>query len=113
VPAESLPRAPSTSAPSLFKSPPAAPRESDYDPTKPSVDPEAAKRRAGEIAREGMGQRAILPFPLPAKAPPKTKMETAIENARKPDCRNAYANLGLLAVVPLIANEFGEGSCRW
>ena len=40
-------------------------------------------------------------------------METAIENARKPDCRNAYSALGLAAIVPLIANEFGEGKCRW
>ena len=40
-------------------------------------------------------------------------MEKAIENARKPDCRTAYKDLGLLAVVPLVANEFGEGTCRW
>ena len=108
-----LPRDPSIRAPGLFKSPPAPSSEADYDPTKPSVDVEAAKRRAGEIAREGIGQRALLPFPMPAKTPPKSRMETAIENARKPDCRNAYANLGLLAVVPLLANEFGEGTCRW
>jgi len=39
--------------------------------------------------------------------------EEALEKARKPDCRTAYKDLGLLAAVPLIANEFGEGSCRW
>ena len=35
------------------------------------------------------------------------------EKARKPDCRTAYKDMGLLAVVPLVANEFGEGNCRW
>ena len=50
---------------------------------------------------------------LPVPPKPKPKMEDAIEKARKPDCRTAYKDLGLAAVVPLIANEFGEGSCRW
>ena len=83
------------------------------DPTRPALDPDALRKRAGELAREGTGQRALLPFPMPPIAPPKSKLETAIENARKPDCRDAYKALGLAAVVPLIANEFGEGSCRW
>jgi hypothetical protein len=74
---------------------------------------DALRKRAGQIAREGSGRRAILPFPMPPVPARKSKMETAIENARKPDCRTAYQNLGLAAVVPLIANEFGEGSCRW
>jgi hypothetical protein len=84
-----------------------------YDPTAPSVDLDAARRRAGEIAREGTGARAALPFPMPPVPAKKSQMETAIENARKPDCRTAYQGLGLLAVVPLVANEFGEGNCRW
>ena len=83
------------------------------DPTRPALDPDALRKRAGELAREGTGQRALLPFPMPAIATPKSKLESAIENARKPDCRDAYKALGLAAVVPLIANEFGEGSCRW
>ena len=71
------------------------------------------RRRAGELARAGSGQRALLPFPMPPVPPKKSKMETAIENARKPDCRTAYQALGLAAAIPLIANEFGEGNCRW
>jgi hypothetical protein len=86
---------------------------SDYDPTAPSLDLDAIRNRAGEIAREGSGQSAILAFPMPPVPEKKSKMETAIENARKPDCRTAYQGLGLAAIVPLIANEFGEGSCRW
>lgn len=87
---------------------------SDYDPTAaPSLDAETLRRRAGEIARQGSGQRAMLPFPMPPIPERKTKLEEAIEKARKPDCRTAYQSLGLAAVIPLIANEFGEGSCRW
>src|SRR5207244_3948151 len=79
----------------------------------PALDLEAMRQRAGQIAREGSGRRAILPFPMPPVPEKKSKMETAIENARKPDCRTAYQSLGLAAIVPLIANEFGEGNCRW
>lgn len=87
---------------------------SDYDPTAaPSLDAEALRRRAGEIARQGSGQRAVLAFPMPPIPERKTKLEEAIEKARKPDCRTAYQSLGLAAVIPLLANEFGEGSCRW
>ena len=85
----------------------------DYDPTKPSLDLDAIRNRAGQMAREGSGRRALLPFPMPPVAKPKSKLETAIEKARKPDCKDAYKDLGLAAIVPLIANEFGEGSCRW
>jgi len=95
---------------SPFRTPRDAPSANDYDPTKPQVDVDAAKKRAAEIAKEGAGQRALFAMPI---AKPKNKMEEAIEKARKPDCRTAYQNLGLLAIVPLVANEFGEGSCRW
>ena len=94
---------------------PAPSAPADYDPTAapPSVDLDAARRRAGQLAREGTGNRALLPFAMPPVQKPKSKLESAIENARKPDCRTAYKDLGLAAVVPLIANEFGEGNCRW
>ena len=87
---------------------------SHYEPTAaPSLDAETLRRRAGEIARQGSGQRAVLAFPMPPIPERKTKLEEAIEKARKPDCRTAYQSLGLAAVIPLLANEFGEGSCRW
>ncbi len=81
--------------------------------TAPALDLDAIRKRAGELARSGAGNRAVLPFPMPPVPERKSKIETALEKARKPDCRTAYANLGLAAVVPLIANEFGEGTCRW
>jgi hypothetical protein len=122
VPPAEIPRAPPstdsrpapTETPSFRTAPPAS-REapSDYDPTKPSLNLDEMRKRAAEITRSGTGNRALLPFPMPPVEKPKTNMEKAIENARKPDCNDAYKGLGLLAVVPLIANEFGEGTCRW
>ncbi len=37
-----------------------------------------------------------------------------LEKALKPDCRTAYANMGLLAAPVLIASALAaDGSCRW
>ena len=110
-------RTPSLPSPTAPGAPAFRSREQDpssgYDPTAPALDLDAMRKRAAAMAREGSGNRAILPFPMPAPPERKTKEQIAIEKARKPDCRTAYQSLGLAAVVPLIANEFGEGSCRW
>ena len=114
------PLAPSTS-PLTTPAPGGTPRDdrrdpssSTYDPTAaPTLDLDAMRKRAGQLAREGTGNRAALPFPMPPMPERKTKEQIAIEKARKPDCRTAYKDLGLLAIAPLIANEFGEGTCRW
>ncbi len=79
----------------------------------PRIDLDAARARAREVAREGTGNRALLPFAMPPAPERKTKEQLAIEKAWKPDCKDAYKGLGLLAVVPLLANEIGEGTCRW
>jgi hypothetical protein len=88
----------------------------DYDPTRPAsprLNLDALRNRVREIAREGSGN-SVFAFPLPLPdEPKKSKLSKAIEDARKPDCRTAYQGLGLLAAVPLIANQFGDGSCRW
>jgi hypothetical protein len=109
--------------PSPFRAPEPAsastkPRQNEpsttYDPTAaPTIDLDAVRKRAAAIAREGSGRKAILPFPMPPVPERKTKEQIAIEKARKPDCKTAYQSLGLAAVIPLIANEFGEGNCRW
>ncbi len=79
----------------------------------PRIDLDAARKRAREIANEGSGSRAILPFPMPPKPERKSKEAIAIEKAFKPDCRTAYANLGLAAIVPLLWDSIGEGKCKW
>jgi len=107
------PQAPTPAAPG--RRPGARPGDSssDYDPTAPTLDADALRARANRLGREGTGQRALLPFAMPPVPEKKSQMEQAIENARKPDCQTAYQGLGLAAIVPLIANEFGEGNCRW
>ena len=99
----------------IFTGPRAAPPAASDPGTGPrGIDLDAARKRARELAVEGSGQRAVFPFLMPAPPPEyKSKEAIAIEKARKPDCKTAYKDLGLLAVVPLIANEFGEGNCRW
>ena len=80
----------------------------------PKLDSDAARQRAREIASEGAGRRAILPFPMPAKPARKSKEAIAIEKALKPDCRNAYADMGLLAIAPLLWDAIREdGKCKW
>ena len=93
------------------RKPPAT--ESPAPGSAPRIDMESARARARELAREGTGNRALLPFPMPPAPERKTKEQLAIEKAWKPDCKDAYKGLGLLAVVPLLANEIGEGNCRW
>jgi hypothetical protein len=80
----------------------------------PRIDLEASRQRAREIASEASGYRGVVPLALPLPLPErKTKLGQAIEKAVKPDCRDAYAGLGLLAVPALIASTVGDGGCRW
>ena len=87
----------------------------------PRIDLDASRRRAREIASESKGSRGALPLLPP---PPddserdalrnrKPTLSEMIEKAIKPDCRNAYAGLGLLAIPPLIASSIGNGGCNW
>jgi hypothetical protein len=80
----------------------------------PRIDLDAARKKAArEIVREGSGSRGVFTIPSP---PPekKSKEAMAMEKAIKPDCRTAYANMGLLAVPVLVASAIAaDGSCRW
>lgn len=78
----------------------------------PALDLDAARKRAREIASEATGTRGILPA-LPPPPERKSKESIALEKAIKPDCRTAYAGMGLLAVPALVASTIGDGGCRW
>jgi hypothetical protein len=83
----------------------------DPDPP-PRLDLEATRQRAREIASTAYrGVAPVIPPPPPVER--KSKLAKAIENAAKPDCRDAYAGMGLLAVVPLTVATVGDGGCRW
>lgn len=70
-------------------------------------------RRGGELA--GRASRGLLPM-LPR--PPETKddkdaVSEAIKKAAREDCRQAHADKGLLAVLPLAAGALRDKGCRW
>jgi hypothetical protein len=81
----------------------------------PRIDLDAARKKAArEIVREGSGSRGVFTIPSPPLLEKKSKEAMAMEKAIKPDCRTAYANMGLLAVPVLVASAIAaDGSCRW
>jgi hypothetical protein len=80
----------------------------------PHIDLDAARKKAArEIVSEGAGSRGVFTVPSPPSVQPK-KQAMPLEKALKPDCRTAYANMGLLAAPVLIASAIAaDGSCRW
>ena len=81
----------------------------------PRIDLDAARKKAArEIVSEGAGSRGVFTVPAPPPVERKSKEASALEKAIKPDCRTAYANMGLLAAPVLIASAIAaDGSCRW
>jgi hypothetical protein len=83
----------------------------------PRIDLDATRRRARELAAESPGRRVGVPLlPPPVEREYETKkptLEDAIAKAVKPDCRNAYAGLGLLAIPPLVASSIMNTGCNW
>lgn len=80
----------------------------------PRVDLEAVRQRTREVASEGAGYRGFVPaLPPPPPVDKKSKLAEAIDKAQKPDCREAYAAMGLLAVPALVASTVTNGGCRW
>src|SRR6185436_296533 len=82
-------------------------------PARPRVDMDQIRQRAREIANEGSGSRGILPLQVPLPPERKSKLSEQLEKAIKPDCRNAYADMGLLAVPALVAGAVAYVGCRW
>jgi hypothetical protein len=80
----------------------------------PAVTVESMKKRAREIAAEGSGSRGVLNLIPPPPVERRDKLAEDIAKAAKPDCRTAYAGMGLLAVVPLVASSVSSnGGCNW
>lgn len=82
--------------------------------SKPGITADSLRKRASEIAREGSGSRGVLNLvPPPPPVERKDKLAEDMAKAAKPDCRTAYADMGLLAIAPLVASTVGNGGCRW
>ncbi len=77
----------------------------------PRLNLDLPRLRGGELS---MGaSRGVLPV-LPRPAEVKSKLGSEIERAAKPDCKDKYAGMGVLAVVPLAAEALkNDSSCKW
>lgn len=91
--------------------PPAAPPAGAS--TLPKTDLDRIKDQARNIARQGTGPRTAIPF-FTAPPPPKKDTEKAFDKAlQRPDCKDAYAEMGLAAVIPLVRDALTEKGCKW
>ena len=59
--------------------------------------------------RGSRGALSLMP-PPPLRKP---KLAEDMEKAAQPDCRTAYRDRGLLAVVPLANDTLKGDGCRW
>ena len=66
------------------------------------------------MSRDGAGARALLPFPALPKEASKRDIEKAFDKAlKRPDCNEAYRDMGLAAVIPLVRDALRDDGCRW
>lgn len=122
APTTTLPSVPgpaTAAAPRMAAAPDAGSREghdvatpaSNAASAVPRLNLELSRPRGGELSRGSA--RGVLPL-LPRPPEVDDKLARDIEKAAKIDCRKAYANAGLLAVVPLAADALGKsGGCKW
>ncbi len=77
----------------------------------PRFNFDAAKKPDPEIGRSD-GRKGIFNLnPPPRDA--ESKLGRAIQKATQPDCRDAYAAMGLLAVPFLLKDTITDTGCRW
>lgn len=50
---------------------------------------------------------------MPHPPETKSKLTESIEKAARQDCRQAHANMGLAAVVPLVIDAVRDKGCKW
>jgi hypothetical protein len=116
APADTMPR-PRVGAPDgrddIFRPRPEATTPATPPGPAPRINLDAVRQRAREIATEGSGSRGLFPLQIPVPAERKSKLAEGIEKAIKPDCRNAYADMGLLALPALVAGAVADVGCRW
>jgi hypothetical protein len=137
APAQSAPAAPSTTnAPSTERAPvsatPGSPAPSSTKstddifgprrdtPTTPakSLDLDAARKSAreggSEPRNERSGPRTLLPFPTAPKPAVKSDITKIFDKAlKRPDCKEAYSDMGLAAVIPLVRDAIKQDGCKW
>jgi hypothetical protein len=96
----------------IFRPRDATPGAAPAEAPRPRLDLDQIRQRAREIATERTGSPGILSV-VPIPPDRRSRLAEEIEKAVKPDCRTAYANLGLLAVPALVAGAVADAGCRW
>jgi len=77
----------------------------------PRIVPNEAKPDTA-IARRPDTRKGVLNlFPPPPEK--ESKLGRDIQKAAQPDCRNAYAGMGLLAAPFLLWDSVTDTGCRW
>jgi hypothetical protein len=103
------------SAPALTLVTPSATAAAPVPDTAHPVDFDAARKVAAAVGHEET--LAARTHPNILKTEQLTKQERlarAISSAEKPDCKDAYAGLGILAILPLAKNALSKDShCKW
>jgi hypothetical protein len=80
----------------------------------PKLDLDSLRSRARQLASDGTGPRTLLPFPTAPPDPTKRNIEKIFDKAlKRPDCKDAYADMGLAAVLPLVRDALKDGGCKW
>lgn len=111
VPQVDVSKASGSGPPALFNAPvlPPAPKTAPR-----TLDLDALRRQARDLSRDGAGARALLPFPALPKEVSKRDIEKAFDKAlKRPDCNEAYRDMGLAAVIPLVRDALRDDGCRW
>jgi hypothetical protein len=90
----------------------------EHAPAARAREPRFDLERAREIAQEfNRGpSRGVTGRPIDLGAAAQERVHDlgrAIQKAAQPDCRDAYAALGLLGLIPLIADTVLDRGCRW
>ncbi|MFN5029934.1 MAG: hypothetical protein ACK5D9_12465 [Burkholderiales bacterium] len=94
----------------------ADPRELLADPAQNTATPKlgGSSATSSPPPATGAGSRALLPFPMMAKAAQKKDMEKILDKAlKRPDCKEVYSDLGMLVVVPLLRDAAKGSGCKW
>ena len=87
---------------------------SDSMPPAKRLDLDAARRSARESTGERSGPRTLFPFPTAPKAAVKSDVTKIFDKAlKRTDCKDAYADMGLAAVIPLVRDAIKQDGCKW
>lgn len=57
--------------------------------------------------------QSIVPGLKPQAETQRSELAKSLDKANRPDCKKAYSGLGLLAIVPLVADAVSDSGCQW